>query len=259
MTSKAEKSMSFASGTKIVDLIKAIASLAGITKFRLPVNTIETLNSLLAVERGTERWSLMKDIASSHDYDIFFDNQGYLTMRKFLDPSISPLMWTFQSGSKGNLVKWSRVTHDSRLYNHVVITGESGAEDVLPFFGEAMNTEPSSPTRISRIGDRAYFYTSSFFTSDQQCIDLANSWLKTKALESYEATLESFNYPWMEAGEIIGFLDPKRTASEPTRYLLDQLTIPLGLGTMSITAKRVTYVNDSNSAISGNVDEEAVA
>lgn len=248
MVSKFGMSTSFPEGTNVVQLIKSIAINAGITKFRLPVST-EQLGGILAIDRTQTRWEIMKQLADSFGYDIYFDNLGYLTLTRFRDPATSALAWTFKTGSKGNLVKWSRSTNDSRLYNHVIVTGEGGDVAALPFFGEALNTEPSSPTRIGRIGDRSYFYTSQFFTSDQQCIDLANAWLKVKALESYESTWDSFNYPWMDVGEVVAFIDPRRAAHEPVRYLMDTLTVPLGLGPMSATAKRVTIVGNPTSTV----------
>ena len=241
---KFESSASFAAGTNVIDLVKALAANSGIIKFHMPTSDA-TLSDRLDVERGTDRWSIMQSAANSSNFEIYFDALGYLTMREYLDPSFSPISHTFQTGSpNGDMVSWSRSTNDSRLYNHIVVTGETSEESVLPFFGEAINTEPSSPTRTQRIGDRPYFYTSSFFTNDQQCIDLANSWLKIHALESYELSIDSLVYPWMEVGEIIEILDPRRTAYEPTRFLLDTLSIPLDLGSMSATGKRVTLVQD---------------
>ena len=245
LTSKIERDMSFEHGTPISLLIRSLAANAGITKFKIPTTT-ETLGSTMSFDRGTERWNIMKQAANSNNYELFMDQFGFLTMRKFNDPALSPLAHVFQTGAAGNLVSWDRSVNDSRLYNHIIVTGEVTSEDGgLPFFGEAKNTEPSSPTRIERIGDRSYFYTSSFFTSDQQCIDMALRLLKEKALESYEINWQSFNYPWLDAGEIVDFLDPERLDHEPTRFLMDTLAIPLGLGPMSATGKRVTYVNDT--------------
>lgn len=246
MNSKMEKSVGFVAGTPVTQLIKSVAANAGILKFQLP-DLPDKLSARLDFDRTTERWKVMKDAAASINYELFFTPQGYLTMRPFVDPAFGALSWTFQTGTQGNLVSWSRSTNDSRLYNHIIITGEPADETTLPFFGEAKNEEPSSPTRIARIGDRAYFYTSSFFTSDAQCQALANSWLKIRALESYEMSWSSFNYPWMEVGEVVDFLDPRRIESDPTRFLMDTLNIPMGLGPMTATAKRVTYVNDPNS------------
>jgi hypothetical protein len=243
LVSKLQQTMQFDSSTSLDTLITALASNAGVTKFNIP-STPEVVGSGMAFDRTTDRWAVMKKAADANNYELFFDARGYLTMRKYKDPVLSPLSHTFKTGSAGNLVRWSRSTNDSRLYNHIIVTGESASEDTLPFFGEARNEEPSSPTRIERIGDRSYFYTSSFFTSDAQCEALALRWLKEKALESYELSWDSFNYPWLEVGEIVEFLDPRRLDQEPTRFLLDSLSIPLGLGPMGSTAKRVTFVND---------------
>jgi hypothetical protein len=249
MTSKLEYTISFAAGTPLTTLIMGVAGNAGISKFNLPETSV-TLSERIDFERGTERWRVISLAANSNNFELYFDSQGYLTMREYLDPALSPISQSFSTGLGGNLVSWTRSVNDSRLYNHIIVTGENpeGGEgdDQLPFYGEAVNNEPSSPTRVSRIGDRSYFYTSSFFTSDQQCIDLARSWLKIHALESYELDWSSLVYPWLEVGEIAEFLDPNRLESDPTRFLLDTLSIPLDLGPMSATGKRVTFVEDSS-------------
>lgn len=245
ITSNFETSTSFSAGTPITDIVKALAANAGITKFNIPASSLTT-DARIDVERNTPRWDVMRDAASTNHFRIFFDAQGYLTMRPEQDPSFAPVSHVFQTGMPdGDLIKWSRSTSDARLYNHVIVTGESSEEGVLPFFGEARNTEPSSPTRIARIGDRAYFMTSTWYTSNQQCIDVANTWLKLTALESYDLGWDSLVYPWMDVGDIVEVLDPRRSDFEPIRFLLDNLTIPLELSSMSATGKRVTIVQDT--------------
>lgn len=248
LVSKFEKTVAFDELTPISTFVRALASNAGVKKFNFP-DTVETIGSGMMFDRTVERWAAMKAACESNNYELYFDLNGALTMRPYYDPVSSPFAQTFQTGLEGNLVDWSRSTNDSRLYNHIIVTGESGQEGSIPFFGEARNEEPGSPTRIERIGDRSYFFTSGFFTSDEQCQQLALRWLKEKALESYEVGWTSLAYPWLEVGEIVEFLDPRRYAHEPTRFLMDTLNIPLGLGPMSATAKRVTFVNDPGLAL----------
>ena len=248
LVSKLQTTMSFDPEVPVSTFVKALAANAGVTKFNLP-DTPETIGTGMVFDRTTERWSAMEKACDANNYELFFDLNGALTMRPYYDPVTSPFSTTFQTGSDGNLVEWDRSVNDSRLYNHIIVTGDSGEEGVPPYFGEARNEEPSSPTRISRIGDRSYFYTSSFFTSDAQCEALALRWLKEKALESYEISWSSINYPWLEVGEIVEFLDPRRYDYEPTRFLMDTLSIPMGLGPMSATGKRVTFVTDPDLVI----------
>lgn len=258
LLSKLTNAATFDNGTSLYTLIKSLASNAGITKFKLPTMT-ESLASDLSIDRGTDRWSVMKNAADSFGYEIFFDYKGYLTMRKYVDPSFGAVTQHFQTGAQGNLVSYERSLNDSRLYNHVVVYGDpaEGEEDRLPYFGEARNDEPSSPTRIARIGDRLYTFASTFFTSDTQAAATALAYLKIHSLESYELNVGAIYYPWLEVGEIAEIIDPDAITTDPTRYLMDTITYPLGLGPMSLTAKRVTYVGDSNAGTDTGDDEAA--
>ena len=246
LTSKLEMSVTFAAGTYLYELIKGLAGGAGIRKLKIPFST-EVLTADIDIERGTERWTIMVDAANSHNYDLFFDNQGYLTMEKYSDPSTSPVTASFKGGSGGNLVTYDKSTNDSRLYNHIVVFGDreaiEGGEILMPYFGEAKNEDPTSPTSIDEIGDRYYSYASSFFTSDAQCEQLALSWLRIHSLESYEISFSSLLYPWLDVGKIVEVVDPKKDDEEvPMKFLLDTLSIPLGLDLMGGTGKRVVAI-----------------
>lgn len=242
LNSKFEKSAAFEAGTPIYLIIRALAANSGISKMRIPYSA-ERLDSTFDVERGTERWNVMKQIANSFSYDIYFDNQGYLVMSKFPDPTLDAPVLSFSTGEGGNIIKVSKSTDDSRLYNHVVVTGDresvEGGDILLPYFGEAKNENPSSPTNIKRIGDRPYFFTSSFFTSSQQCQVLAESLLRIHSLESYNLNWESLVYPHLDVGQVVELREPRSASAFPSKYLLDTLTLPLTLSPMSATGKRV--------------------
>lgn len=231
----------YASGTAIETAIKSIAQGAGITKFLLPV-TGSALGKDYFFERGVTRWEAMNQIAGAFGYELFFDAQGYLVMREYLDPLTAPLGYTLLTGVFSNLVTYQKSLNDSRIYNHILVTGESSDGEVNPVWAEALNTEPSSPTRISEIGDRLYEYSSSFITTEAQAQDVADKFLRLHALEEFDLNFSSIALPWLDVGEIVQFLDPRPSAGQPDRFLLSSLTIPLGLGPMSGNAKRVTYV-----------------
>jgi hypothetical protein len=242
MTSKLQFSESFPAGTFVYQLIKALAANSGITKMKIPVSN-DILGTTLDLERGTERGSVIKQAANAANYDIFFDNQGYLTMKKFADPTLNPSIATFKTGKDGNLIDYQKSMNDSRLYNHIIIYGDreavEGGEVLMPYFGEAKNTNPNSPTNIDEIGDRVYTYASSFFTSDNQCQELANSWLAINSLETYEINWQSLYYPHLDAGTVVDVVEPDQDFDSPTKFLLDTLDFPLDLAPMSATGKRV--------------------
>lgn len=240
--SKFVNATAFTKNTPIENAIKSMAQNAGCTKFLIPV-TGSSLGKDYYFERGVARWDAMKQIAEAFGYELFFDAQGYLVMREFLDPLQAPLSATLQTGpSVGNLASYDKSINDTRLYNHIVVTGESSDSTILPVMAEAKNTEPSSPTNIDSIGDRVYQYTSSFITTTQQAQDVANKFLKIHALEEFDLNFNAIAMPWLEVGEIIEFIDPRPSAGQPTRFLLSSINVPLDLGPMSGNAKRVSVV-----------------
>lgn len=242
LLSKLERAKAFEAGTSVRELIAAVATNAGITKLKLPEFGL-TLDKRMDYAAYTPRWQIMKEIAQSFSYDVYFDSSGYLTMTAFPDPALGASIVTFKTGVKGNLVKYTRSTNDSELFNHLVVTSGDPGADIIPFFGEAINNDPTSPTNIARIGDRmAPEIVNSALDSNQKCKDLALSLLKYFALESYEFSFDSICYPWLDVGVVSDVIDPYAIDTDPTRYLLDTLEIPMALGPMSSTAKRVTVV-----------------
>lgn len=255
MLSKIAQSTTFASGTLVRDIVKSLAINAGVDPLKMRVNIgDEVLLSDMSFERGTDRWTIIKQACQSFVYEVYFDPEGYFVVRKFLDPTTSPVAWTFKTGyeadpSGANLVSYSRAINDSQIYNEVLVYSDpANNEERLPYFGSAANTNPDSPTRIERIGQRTMPpIITNWLTSDEQCQELAEARLSIAALESYDVSFSAIYYPWLEVGEISGVLDPDRLDFEPTKFLLSTLSYPLGLGPMSGTAKRITIVGDSGS------------
>lgn len=248
MGSKFTDAVSFAAGTSIDVVVKAIATNAGITKFNLNAQNA-VLGRTLTFDRTTSRWEAISGICTAASIEVFFDRFGFLVTRPYLDPVSSPISLELSTSSTlGNLVGFTLSSDDTRLYNKVVVTGESQADAANGSIwqGVASNTEPSSPTRISKIGERTYFYTSSFFTSDAQCLLWAQTLLSQVALESFELDFTSLVFFWLEVGEILRFTAPSLSDSQPTRYLLSNISIPLGLESMTGNGKRVTIVGASN-------------
>lgn len=243
LVSKLENSMQFPQHTAIETIIRALASNAGVTKFALPY-TGQGYARDVAFERGLERWKVIKELADSIGYEVYFTGDGYLTMRPYGDPVMSPLRWVFRPGElDGTLVKYSRSTNDTRIKNHIIVVG-ANITDLNGFtqtiHAEARNDDPDSPTRIARIGDRADFYESEFITDTLQAQAIANQRLRVSALEEYQVDFESVIIPWLDAGDIVDIHDDESGEYVPRRFLLTNFSFPLSLQAMSATARRVT-------------------
>lgn len=244
LNSKFEKSVTFTQGTSVDVLVRAVAANGGITKMLLDSDGA-ALGADISFERGTERWKAIKDVCTSVSVEVFFDRQGYLVTRPFLDPTTSPVSVTLKTGTDGgNLAQYSKRSTDARVKNIIIVTSENqddlGGGNI--WFGRAENTEPTSPTRTQRLGARHDFIISALMRSNEECLAVAQKRLKIAALEEFELNFSSLVYPWLEVGEVLRFEDPDPGAGEPTRFLLSTLTIPMKLGPMSGTGKRITIV-----------------
>lgn len=231
----------FAANTPIEDILNTIASVGGITKRNIPY-TGKSTGKIYTFDRMTSRWDAIHQICVDNGLEEYFSWDGYLTVGEPADPYLDMAQYTFQTGTSGNLVNIKKGLKDDRLYNSVVITGESSDANVIPVYAIAENTEPTSPTRIEKIGRRSYFYTSSFITTAEQAQDVADKFLKVHALEAFEITLDSIVVPYMDAGITVNFYDPHPAEGDPSKYLLTSFTLPLKLGTMQAQGRRVTLV-----------------
>lgn len=245
MASKFVQATQFATGQALETIIASIAGAAGITKRILPVTGI-TVGRAFFYERGVSRWDAMKEIANAYNYEIFFDAKGYLIIRPYTDPALTPPSIIVATGADGVLASFDKSTTDTRIYNYVVVTGESSDPNIPPVWAYAKNINPASPTAIQNIGERTFFYTSSFIQTEAQAQAVADSFLAVHALEEFELSFESLMLPWLEVGDIIGFTDPNPVLTDPTTYLLSTLSMPLTLAPMGGLAKRVALINSAS-------------
>lgn len=245
LVSAISNSMEFNPTTPVETIIRALAANAGVTKFRLPFTGLAFTESVV-FDPGTARWEVMKRIANSVGYEIYFTPDGYLTMRPYPDPATSPAVWAFVVGKPaGTIVKYTRSSDDSLVRNHCVVIGtprsdDSGFSEVA--FGEAKNEDAGSPTRIARLGDRLDLFKSEYITDSAMAQAVAEARLKIAALEQFNVQISSLLIPFIDGGDIVTVDTGDQGTYVPTRFLYTNYTFPLQLGTMDGTAKRVTIV-----------------
>jgi hypothetical protein len=241
MLSKYTEATQFAEGQPLETVIAAIAGSAGITKRILPATGV-VIGRAFFYERGKTRWEAMKEICTAYKYEIYFDATGYLTIRPFRDPSTTAPILYIETGKEGQLASYEKSTSDAELYNHVLVVGESSDTEIPPVWADAINTDPNSPTSVAEIGDRYLEISSAFVQTTAQAQTLADSYLAIHSLEEFELSFESLMLPWLEVGDILGFVDPRPAPGDPSTFLLSNLSLPLALGPMSGTGKRITIV-----------------
>lgn len=241
INSKLATATSFKTDDKIEVVIKAVAANAGIFDLNLPV-TNKSIGKDITWERGTSRWDIIKELANTNNYEVYFSAEGFLTMREYRDPLLTPPTLVLSVGEEGNLISRSAKTSDSRLFNHIIVVGESSDSSVPPVYAEAVNDNAASSSNRSEIGDRVNIITSSLVTTVTQAQELADATLAVSALEEFELSFEATLIPWIEPGEIVEMLDTYSEYWGPDRYLLTSLTLPLDLSPMTGNGKRILKV-----------------
>lgn len=231
----------WAVNTPIENIVRDLAIGGGISPSKI---TVPTTTKYIEEERtfasGITRWSAMYDLATAYGYDLFFDPSGQLIMEAFTDPFTSLPQFTFRVGIDSNVSKISRAISDSLIRNHIVVEGETVGG--IPVWGEAFNYNPTSPTRIEKLGFRTKQIKNSWVTNNTQATEVAARDLKFSSLEKYEASLETLIVPWLDVNITVEFSDPMAAPGDPTRFLLSKLDLDLGLEPASASLGRVTSV-----------------
>lgn len=233
----------YTAGTSFDGFIRAQASNSMCFKQSVPP-TGKTLPKDITYEADTERWKIMKETSTALGYEIFFNAQGYLVLRPFQDPLLTPATLRLSEGDDGNLVQKSSKASGIRIRNWIVARGESSDATVLPVWAEAKNDQVGHPARISKLGPRFDSFTSPLLTTTAQCQETANNLLRVAGLEEFTMSFSAILFPWLECGEIIE-LEPDSnddSIAEPERYLLSTLSFPLDMSPMSGSGKRVTII-----------------
>lgn len=233
----------FPAGTTVEAIVRSMGLNAGIKRLAVPL-TGKTIKADLSFDADTSRWEVAKEVANAHGYDLYFSRDGALTMTPQVDPVTSPVELVIGE-SAGNAISFEPSTNDSELFNHVVAVSSNAESDEIPVWASVENNEPSSPTRIEKVGRRTKRIESALIETTDEAVTMARNFLRVAGLEQFEVSFSSLNYPWLDVGKIIELDDPQATPYDPRRYLLSSLDIPLSVGPMSGTCKRVTNVGET--------------
>jgi hypothetical protein len=231
--------VSFKKNTLIDEIIKALALNAGIRRTSFS-GSGKRLREDATFDSDTSRWEIANKLAIDHGQDLFMNRAGSLQLKPQVDPLVEPAVLTIGVKAR-NAINFDRSTNDGELHNHVVVVSTVDDQDI-PAWVELENNEPSSPTRIAKIGRRTKKIETALTKDRAQLLEIARNFLRVAALEQFEVTFSSLNYPWLDAGSVIEIDDPDAGPTDPTRFLLTSLTIPLRTGAMTGTAKRITIV-----------------
>lgn len=227
----------YAAGARLQVALADLALDAGIgSGFHRLDDGGKTLAANREFEVGEERIALMRDLALDYSLDVYADADGVFVVEPWRDPMTVATAWEFTAGRDAVMTGLSKTWSKDRLYNHVLVTGES-AEGVI-VRAEASDTNPASPTRTTGpLGDRLYTYTSAMIRTTGQAQEVANRLLVDHALIEEEIRLPFAPIPFLEVGDVVRIIEPASNTDD--RYQIHRLTMPLGAGAATLDVRKL--------------------
>ena len=229
----------YPAGARLADVFRTEAQAAGMgaTRYRLD-DTGKVLAAPRTFEEDESRDKALGNLARDYGLELFADADGYLACAPPPNPVTAAVAWNYAPGEAAILTTLTKEWTDDRLYNHVLVTGESADPATPPVRAEAMDTNPASPAYVNGpLGDRLYRYTSAMITTTAQAQEVALNLLAEVALLEESISLGAVTHPALEPGDAITVLEPlSRTEG---KYLVDDVEVPLGLGAQTLGTRVV--------------------
>lgn len=238
----------FAKGTALNTVIKTLATEAGVTQINLDplagrTSASNTLQTDKNVEADETRGDVLMDLCADYGIEIFFNPMGVLVTRDFQSPFNRKLAWDFAQDD--TMIFFMRSTiNDDRLYNHAIVVGTAMASDKdnpVIYKAELKDTDSSSPTRVTLIGDRVFRYESNLLGSQESVNKSVTKIFYEHFLLSNSVDLEAVCNPSLEGNDVIRIIEPTFTGLN-NRFLISALSVPLVTSKQKINMSRVLNI-----------------
>lgn len=170
-----------------------------------------------------DRYGFLKDMCDSIGKVMYFDYRGVLVVKTAPDPDTS--VFTVNHGRGGVLVEMARSLTRQGVYNAVVASGEPAGE-LPPVRGVAVDSNPYSPTYWDGpFGRVPKFYSSSFLTTNTQCVNAARAMLDRSKGVPYKVDFTMVPNVALEVLDAVTVTYDDRADAE--MHTLDVITYPL--------------------------------
>jgi hypothetical protein len=182
-----------------------------------------------------DRYKFLKDICDALGKVMYWDYAGRLQVCTAPDPT-DPV-FDVNHGPGGVVTAVSRSLSRDGVYNALVATGEPLGEDP-PVRGIALDENQNSPTYWDGpFGKVPEFYSSSFLTTEDQCVAAAEAMLLRQLGVPYSVDFEMAPNVALEPLDPVQLTYDDRLA--PEIHVIESLTIPLDPGaTMQATTRQ---------------------
>jgi len=180
------------------------------------------------------------ELANMISCDVYYNESGNLVFQAGIDDIAhinKPTLWTY-SDSELEYIS-SNLTHNfSKVKNRVTVFATNSSTNVS-YSALSENTNPTSPTRISKIGIKNYYLEDNNISSDDLAQDRADYELNKLAIVQLTNNLQSTYMAHLDVNKCIAVSDTF-FGFKDTRFIIQSLDIPLETGSqIDITASNI--------------------
>lgn len=230
--------LTLSSGTLVSDAILDLITTA------LPANQAYSFDPTITAtitgqtyQPGDDRWAQATTLAANAGALLFFDAAGVCTLSNVPDPTLVTPAYTFAPGASSVAVSAQNSLDRTAAANTIVVTAQ-GTGVATPVTAIAQDTDPTSPTYVGGPFGRVVKTISTSIVGTLAAAQVyADSQLLLYSGATQQAQLTCVPLPHLDAYDVIatGIPAVKLTG----RYAIDQISLPLGPGTMSITTRGI--------------------
>lgn len=185
---------------------------------------------------GGDPWKDAATLASDNGLELLIDPVGIPVLRPAPDPSRAQAVARYAEGADASLLaSAAREFDDEPGTNGVIVVGE-GSEIAEPFRVIIWDDDPTSPTYyLGPWGKVPEYLVSELILTVEQALISGRALLRSRLGTVETVRFSSVGNPAHDGGDVVDLYRPRLHLD--ARYLIEQLTIPLGPGTMEASCR----------------------
>lgn len=186
---------------------------------------------------GDDRWAAAQNLATQVGCLLYFDPYGVLTLTPIVNPQTAQIAWTFAPGLLSVLTQAAQTLDRTNAAN-IIVAQAQGSSVTTPLQAIAQDLNPASPTYVlGNFSAAVSVVQSETLTLLADLQTYASSQLLLSQGATQTATLSSFCLPQLDAYDVIAASVAQ--VGLAAKYVIDQLSVPLGPGQMSLTTRSI--------------------
>lgn len=227
-----------------------VTAIANVVTTARPGTTVINESSDTGTIGSAQVWQngpldVIADLTRDGNTEAYFRADGTFVIRD-QKTTLSPAVWTINSGSGGTLTAAERTRDATQMYNTVCV--DPSATDGSQTWARqtATVTDPNHPRYPAKIGIAPYYWSSPTAKTAGAALSAANSILDRVLGTTETLALGSIANPALEANDVIRVITPPIN-TEPAQvfqHFIDSMSIDLASGSMTLATRSQAITDD---------------